>query len=53
LSFLGEGSWIAKLWLDGARPDAIRADSRNATASAVLHLDLAADGGAVAVLKRR
>jgi alpha-glucosidase len=53
LSFLGEGSWIAKLWLDGARSDAIRADSRNASASAVLHLDLAADGGAVAMLKRR
>jgi alpha-glucosidase len=53
LSFLGEGSWTARLWLDGARPDAIRADSKNTTASATLRLDLAGDGGAVAVLKRR
>jgi hypothetical protein len=53
LSFLGEGSWTAKLWLDGAKPDAIRADSGNVAASGDLRLDLAADGGAVAVLKRR
>ena len=51
LSFLGEGSWAAKLWLDGAKPDAIRSDSRAASASGKLSLDLAADGGAVAVLK--
>jgi hypothetical protein len=51
LSFLGAGSWAAKLWLDGAKPDAIRSDSRAASASGKLSLDLAADGGAVAVLK--
>jgi alpha-glucosidase len=52
LSFLGEGSWSAKLWLDGARPDTVRADIRAAAASGTLRLDLAASGGAVALLKR-
>jgi alpha-glucosidase len=53
LAFLGPGSWTADLWLDGSKPDAIRRDSRTLSASGTLELDLAAAGGAVAVLKRR
>jgi alpha-glucosidase len=53
LSFLGAGSWTEKLWLDGDRPDAIRRDTHIVSASDGLGLDLAATGGAVAVLRRR
>ena len=53
LSFLGHGSWKADLWLDGNKPDVIRPDRRSVSASDVLDLDLAAAGGAAAVLKRR
>jgi alpha-glucosidase len=53
LSFLGAGSWTADLWLDGDKPDAIRRDSRRVTAADRLEIDLAATGGAVAVLRRR
>jgi alpha-glucosidase len=53
LSFLGAGSWTADLWLDGDKPDAIRRDSRRVTAAVRLEIDLAATGGAVAVLRRR
>ena len=53
LSFLGHGSWRADLWLDGNKPDVIRPDRRSVSASDVLDLDLAAAGGAAAVLKRR
>jgi alpha-glucosidase len=53
LSFLGAGSWTAELWLDGDRPDAIRRDSRRVTAADTLAIDLAATGGAVAVLRRQ
>ena len=53
LSFLGAGSWSADLWLDGGRPDAIRRERREATASDTLDIDLAATGGAVAVFRRR
>jgi alpha-glucosidase len=53
LSFLGQGSWTADLWLDGDKPDSIRRDSRSVSASGMIELDLAAAGGAVAVLKRR
>jgi alpha-glucosidase len=53
LAFLGSGSWDASLWLDGDKPDAIRRDSRTVNASGSLDLDLAADGGAVAIFKRR
>ena len=52
-AFLGPGSWTADLWLDGSKPDAIRRDSWTLSASGTLELDLAAAGGAVAVLKRR
>jgi alpha-glucosidase len=53
LSFLGAGSWTAELWLDGDRPDAIRRDSRRVTAADTLAIDLAATGGAVAVLRQQ
>jgi alpha-glucosidase len=53
LPFLGRGTWTADLWLDGEKPDAIRRDERQVTASDTLQLDLAATGGAVAVLRRR
>ena len=53
LSFLGRGSWKADLWLDGDKPDMIQPDRRSVSASDALDLDLAAAGGAVAVLKRR
>jgi alpha-glucosidase len=53
LSFLGGGSWTADLWLDGDKPNAIRRDSRGVAAGDALGLDLAATGGAVAVLRRR
>jgi len=53
LSFLGRGSWTADLWLDGDKTEAIRRDRRSTSASDTLGLDLAATGGAVAVLNRR
>jgi alpha-glucosidase len=53
LTFLGSGSWTGDLWLDGDKPEAIRRDRRNVSASDTLELDLAAAGGAVAVLQRR
>jgi alpha-glucosidase len=53
LSFLGAGSWTADLWLDGDKPDAIRRDSRGVAASGTIELELAATGGAVAVLRQR
>lgn len=53
LSFESGGSWTAQLWLDGDKPDAIRRESRKLGASDTLQLDLATDGGAVAVLRRR
>ena len=53
LSFLGRGSWNAELWLDGGKPDATRRETRTLAASDALEVDLAATGGAVAVLKRR
>jgi len=52
LSFLGGGPWKARLWLDGDKPDAIRRDNRSLSSSDSLNLDLAATGGAVAVLRR-
>jgi alpha-glucosidase len=53
LSFLGGGSWKADLWLDGDKPDVVRPDRRSVSASDALDLDLAAAGGAAAVVKRR
>lgn len=53
MSFLDRGFWKAELWQDGGTPDAIRRESRTISASDTLELDLAATGGAVAVLKRR
>ena len=53
LSFLGAGRWTADLWMDGARPDAISRETRQVEASDTIQLDLAATGGAVAVLRRR
>lgn len=53
LSFLGSGSWAADLWMDGDKPDRVRRDSRKMGPSDKLELDLAATGGAVAVLRRR
>jgi alpha-glucosidase len=53
LSFLGGGSWTADLWLDGDKPNAIRRESSGVAAGDMLGLDLAATGGAVAVLRRR
>ena len=53
LSFLGRGTWDAALWLDGEKPDATRRERRSATSSDSLQIDLAATGGAVAVLRRR
>jgi alpha-glucosidase len=53
LSFLDEGSWTADLWLDGDKPNAIRRESRGVAAGDTIGLDLAATGGAVAVLRRR
>jgi alpha-glucosidase len=53
LSFLGSGSWTAELWLDGEKPDAVRRDHRAVSSSDRLELDLAATGGAVAVLRQR
>lgn len=53
LSFLGTGSWTAELWLDGDKPDAVRREHRRLVASDTLEVDLAASGGAVAVLRRR
>ena len=53
LSFLGRGSWNAELWLDGGKPDATRRETRTLAASDALEVDLAATGGAVAVLKLR
>jgi alpha-glucosidase len=53
LSFLGRGSWSADLWFDGDKPDSTRRERRSVTASEAIEVDLAATGGAVAVLRRR
>jgi alpha-glucosidase len=53
LSFLGSGSWSADLWQDGDKPDAIHRETRSVSSSDKLALELAATGGAAAILRRR
>ena len=53
LSFLGNGRYDARLWSDGATPAAVVRTSRTVSAADTLTLDLAATGGAVAILTPR
>lgn len=53
LDFLGPRGADARLWTDGAAPDAVETDARHLTRDAPLTLSLAANGGAVAVLHER
>ncbi len=53
LDFLGGKRAEVTLWADGAAPDAVAKTSRTLTGPDVLELELAATGGAVAVLRPR
>ncbi|WP_294254003.1 glycoside hydrolase family 97 protein [uncultured Sphingomonas sp.] len=53
LDFLGEHGAEARIWSDGAAPDAVQVETRRVSRDAPLSLNLAATGGAVAVLQER
>ncbi len=53
LSFLGKGSYTARLWSDGATATDLATTSRRVDAAATLTLDLHAAGGAAAILAPR
>ena len=53
LPFLREGRWTASLWVDGGPPDRVDRDTRQVTRNDTIDFELAATGGAVAVLKPR
>ena len=57
LAFLGDGTWEATLWADGANADKVGTDYRrtlrDVTAGEPLALELAPGGGAVVRLRRR
>ncbi len=52
LAFLGEGSFTAKVWEDGAIPTALRESQRSVTQNDALTLTLGASGGAAVRLVR-
>jgi len=53
LSFLGRGRYEARIWADGATPAVLTRSTRAVTAGDSLSFDLAATGGAVAILTAR
>lgn len=53
LGFLGEGSWTARTWQDGATVSLLRTGEKAVRSSDSLALALGANGGAVAVIERR
>ncbi|WP_066718378.1 glycoside hydrolase family 97 protein [Sphingomonas pituitosa] len=53
LAFLGARGAEARIWTDGAAPDAVQVDSRRVASDTVLTLNLAATGGAAAILHER
>lgn len=53
LDFLGPRGAEARIWSDGAAPDAVQVEVRRVARQDRLTLDLAATGGAVAVLEER
>ncbi|RSV36684.1 glycoside hydrolase family 97 protein [Sphingomonas sp. ABOLE] len=53
LDFLGPRGAEARIWSDGAAPDAVQVETRHVSRDAPLTLTLAATGGAVAVLQER
>ncbi|MET3725606.1 glycoside hydrolase family 97 protein [Sphingomonas trueperi] len=53
LDFLGGHGAEARIWSDGAAPDAVQVETRRVSRETPLTLNLAATGGAVAVLQER
>lgn len=53
LDSLGAHGAEARIWSDGAAPDAVQAETKRVSRNAPLTLNLAATGGAVAVLQER
>jgi alpha-glucosidase len=53
LGFLGEGSWTARTWQDGATVSLLRTGEKAVRSSDSLALALGANGGAVVVIERR
>ncbi|OAN62800.1 glycoside hydrolase family 97 protein [Sphingomonas sp. TDK1] len=53
LDFLGARGAEARIWSDGAAPDAVQVETRRVSRDAPLTLNLAATGGAVAVIQER
>lgn len=53
LAFLGPRGADARIWTDGAAPDAVQVERRRVDAATVLTLNLAATGGAAAIFEDR
>lgn len=53
LGFLGARGGEARIWTDGAAPDAVQLESRHVAAQDRLTLHLASTGGAVAIVEAR
>lgn len=53
LDFLGGHGAEARIWSDGAAPDAVQVETKRVSRDTPLTLNLAATGGAVAVLQER
>lgn len=53
LAFLGSRGAEARIWTDGAAPDAVALETRRVASQDQLTLNLASTGGAAAILEER